>query len=92
MLSAVLDRRICPLWVKSRHGVLDLECLLYPQKRTLIGGSRMSALCQTQTSEVLIDPEDVLRADALGPYLAVDLKTASCVPKPAATTLYSAPS
>ena len=36
----------CPLWVKSRHGILGLRCPLYPQKRTSIRPSPMSALCQ----------------------------------------------
>jgi hypothetical protein len=33
-------------WVKSGHRNGSAECPLYPQKRTLLGTSWMSALCQ----------------------------------------------
>src|SRR5262245_53921308 len=36
----------CPLWVKSRQSVLLGLCPLYPQKRTWIGATGMSALCR----------------------------------------------
>ena len=35
-------RSQCPLWVKSRHRRCQFSCPLYPQKRTLLGDSRMS--------------------------------------------------
>ena len=38
----------CPRWVKSRHRKGSAECLLYPQKRTLIEGAGCP-LCQKQT-------------------------------------------
>ena len=37
-------RRQC--WVKTRHAALKSPCSLFPQKRTLLGDSSMSALCQ----------------------------------------------
>jgi hypothetical protein len=39
----------CPLWVKSRHRSASSQCPLFPQKRTLVGESWMSALCQKRT-------------------------------------------
>jgi cytochrome c oxidase subunit I len=36
----------CPLWVKSGHPIRVVSCPLYPQKRTLLIASRMSAKCQ----------------------------------------------
>ena len=48
----------CPLCVKSRHVRRNKPCPLYPQKRTLIAGTGMSALCQQRTFEALaIAPE-----------------------------------
>ena len=44
----------CPLWVKSGHS-RHKSCPLCPRKRTLIAGSRMSALCQKRTLLVLFD-------------------------------------
>src|SRR5271157_4762420 len=41
--TAAILSRSCPLWVLSGHGGSNLRCLLYPQQRTLIGGSGMSA-------------------------------------------------
>jgi hypothetical protein len=38
-----------PLWVKSGHSGRSLPCPLYPQKRTLLSDSWMSALCQKRT-------------------------------------------
>jgi hypothetical protein len=38
----------CPLWVKSRHSMIFGICPLYPQKRTLVERSAMSAKCQKQ--------------------------------------------
>src|SRR5262249_33901335 len=46
--AAVLSRP-CPLWVKSAHRGAYNQCLLYPQKRTLIERVGMSALCQKRT-------------------------------------------
>jgi hypothetical protein len=40
----------CPLWVKSRHDTLKSPCPLCPQKRTSMGATGMSALCQKPTS------------------------------------------
>ena len=42
----------CPLWVKSRHSPMSKPCPLYPQKRTLIGITSMSGLCQKATFAV----------------------------------------
>jgi hypothetical protein len=39
----------CPLWVKSRHRSTPAQCPLYPQKRTLLITTDMSALCQKHT-------------------------------------------
>jgi hypothetical protein len=39
----------CPLWLRSRHRSKSSQCPLYPQKRTLIERSGMSAKCQKQT-------------------------------------------
>ena len=39
----------CPLWVKSGHHEMFNPCPLYPQKRTLLSSTRMSAKCQTET-------------------------------------------
>src|SRR5215470_2277739 len=39
----------CPLWVKSRHRGISNECPLYPQKRTFVTATGMSALCQKRT-------------------------------------------
>src|SRR5215470_9688058 len=39
----------CPLWVKSGHDGSNLQCPLYPQKRTSVEAVGMSALCQKQT-------------------------------------------
>jgi hypothetical protein len=41
--------RGCALWVKSRHGELNLRCPLYPQYRTLTGESWMSVKCHKRT-------------------------------------------
>ena len=48
----------CPLWVNSRHGGFDLQCPLYPRKRTFDHAIRMSALGQKQTFA-----QPTLRAD-----------------------------
>src|SRR5215472_13844177 len=45
-------RHEVPLWVKSGHRGQLKQCLLYPQKRTLIEHVRMSALCQKATCEL----------------------------------------
>src|SRR6516165_12472092 len=42
-------RRRCALWVKSRDSAMSRRCPLYPQKRTLMGATGMSALCQERT-------------------------------------------
>jgi hypothetical protein len=42
--------RSCPLWVKSRHRAVKSPCPLYPQKRTSLSVTGMSALCQKRTS------------------------------------------
>jgi hypothetical protein len=34
----------CPLWDKTRHDALKMQCPLYRRKRTLLGDSWMSAL------------------------------------------------
>src|SRR6516225_6630401 len=39
----------CPLWVKSGHRGQLKQCLLYPQKRTLLRATGMSALCHRAT-------------------------------------------
>jgi hypothetical protein len=39
----------CLLWVISCRGAVKVGCPLYPQKRTLLGATPMSALCQKQT-------------------------------------------
>jgi hypothetical protein len=36
----------CPLWVRSGHDGANFRCLFYPQKRTLPGGTWMSAKFQ----------------------------------------------
>jgi hypothetical protein len=41
--------RQCPLRVRTGHRSASARCLLYPQKRTLTGANRMSALCQKRT-------------------------------------------
>jgi len=46
---AAIPSRSCPLWVKSRRSGCSS---LYPQKRTLPGGTGMSALRQMQTSRL----------------------------------------
>ena len=38
--AAAILSRSCPLWVKSGHRGRSGQCLLYPQKRTLIEASR----------------------------------------------------
>src|SRR6516164_5156792 len=48
--TAAILRRSCPLWVKSRHCIRSVPCPLYPQKRTFVGVSTMSALCQKRHS------------------------------------------
>jgi len=48
--TAAILRRSCPLWVKSGHRGTSGQCLLYPQKRTLVERVGMSALCQKRTS------------------------------------------
>src|SRR6516225_10752947 len=48
VLTAEADSR-CPLWVISGHWAKSRRCPLYPQKRTLVECSRMSALCQKRT-------------------------------------------
>jgi hypothetical protein len=40
-----------PLRVKSRHAALKRRCPLYPQKRTLVSATGMSALCQKQAQQ-----------------------------------------
>src|SRR5262249_38102575 len=40
----------CPLWVKSGHWRTSSQCPLYPQKRTSLTATGMSALCQKRTS------------------------------------------
>ena len=42
-------------WVKSRHWIGARRCPLYSQKRTLPTATRMSALCQKQTSVISFD-------------------------------------
>ena len=52
VLSSLTDHALTahvPLWVKSRHDALKSRCPLFPQKRTLLSTTRMSALCQKQT-------------------------------------------
>jgi hypothetical protein len=44
-----VTEKLCPLWVKSRHFSGSLRCPLFPRKRTLLGDSWMSALCQKRT-------------------------------------------
>src|SRR5262249_16432679 len=44
--------RPCPLWVKSRAHAVTRPCPLYPRKRTSIGATEMSALCQKRTYAV----------------------------------------
>jgi hypothetical protein len=39
------------LWVRSGHFGTSTRCLLYPQKRTSLSGTAMSALCQKRTWE-----------------------------------------
>jgi hypothetical protein len=40
----ILDwARQCPLWVKSGHRIRSASCPLYPQKRTLLSATGMSA-------------------------------------------------
>jgi len=60
----------CPLWVKSGHWRMLASYPLYPQKRTLVQCSRMSALCQKRTfagSPVNYSdpPEKVLQSEIL---------------------------
>jgi hypothetical protein len=43
------------LWVKSGHGALNLQCPLYPRKRTFIAVIKMSALCHEQTSALSVE-------------------------------------
>ena len=50
--AAILSRS-CPLWVKSRHRRTSNQCLLYPQKRTLVQRVGMSALCQADAVQTL---------------------------------------
>jgi len=50
--QALILGRSCPLWVKSGHSQRFIQCPLYPQKRTLLGMSTMSALCQKPTANV----------------------------------------
>ena len=38
-----------PLWVNNGDDALKSQCPLYPQKRTLLSATGMSALCQKQT-------------------------------------------
>jgi hypothetical protein len=45
----------CPLWVRSGHGAIKLQCPLYPQKRTSAHAIRMSALGQKATSTRLLN-------------------------------------
>src|SRR5262249_57732472 len=45
----------CPLWVKSGHCRISARCPLYPQKRTSLSATGMSALCQKQTSAISFD-------------------------------------
>jgi hypothetical protein len=40
------DQTQWPLWVISGHFAAQTLCPLYPQKQTLIGATRLSALCQ----------------------------------------------
>src|SRR6516162_8166275 len=40
---------VCPFWVKSRHRGTPNQCPLYPKKRTLELGRKMSAFCQKRT-------------------------------------------
>src|SRR6516164_4068234 len=49
LVAAALGSLKCPLWVKSRHRSATGACPLYPQKRTWISTTVMSALCQKQT-------------------------------------------
>src|SRR5262249_23369715 len=39
----------CLLWVRSGHSRRFAQCLLYPQKRTFVSPTTMSALCQKRT-------------------------------------------
>ena len=43
VLTSSIRLNAMPLWVKSRHQTPSKACLLYPRKRTLMGGSEMSA-------------------------------------------------
>src|SRR6516164_10561267 len=45
----------CRRWVKSGHFCMSDRCPLYPQKRTSRDTVGMSALCQNETKEVLLD-------------------------------------
>src|SRR6266576_4996395 len=45
--------QVCPLWVKSGHRGSNLQCPLYPRKRTFAHAIRMSALRQKATLPVL---------------------------------------
>ena len=50
MLEVILSQMSeCPLWVISGHWGRSASCPLYPQKRTFVVVSAMSALCQKQT-------------------------------------------
>jgi hypothetical protein len=54
-----------PLWVKSRHGRLELRCPLYPQKRTFAGVDQMSAKCHKRPP-ALADQYPFKSANAAG--------------------------
>src|SRR6516165_2794929 len=47
--TAVIRGWRCPLWVKSGHDAPQIQCPLYPQKRTLVERVGMSALCHKRT-------------------------------------------
>jgi hypothetical protein len=46
-LRALGHHAQCPLWVISRHYGASASCPIHPQKRTFVGMSTMSALCQS---------------------------------------------
>src|SRR5262249_43823560 len=55
----------CSLWVNNGHRDELKECPLYPRKRTSIGPSAMSALCQKRTLPFGIVPASIL---SCGPH------------------------
>ena len=49
LCNTAKSARRCPFWVKSGRDGSNLQCPLYPQKRTSLSTVVMSALCQKRT-------------------------------------------